>query len=183
MQSGCFWPHSFGTSLDVLAAFWGVTRLVVHEGDPEARPPVPPSYESDEDFRRRTQLALEGQSTAGPEGSYTFWAFTASGRIKDVAVQAPEFYQPELSPSQRDGLPADAIVLVPLDDVGLDNPAPGDVAVTVLTSEGDGTPSQDILDAVETTLNHEDVRPLTDRPRVRPSRYQTLPGRGTSDFL
>lgn len=47
-------------------------------------------------------------------------------------------------------------------DVGVDSPTPGTVRVTILSTEGDGTPSAALLDAVRAALNAQDVRPLTD---------------------
>jgi len=52
-------------------------------------------------------------------------------------------------------------------DIAVTSPAPGQVQVAVLSAEGDGTPSSTLLDTVTAALNHEDVRPLTDRVAVR----------------
>jgi len=54
-----------------------------------AIPPVPPTYETDNSLRTRTQLAVEGFSTAGPIAAYRFHAMSASGDVKDVAVDSP----------------------------------------------------------------------------------------------
>ncbi|MEX0319448.1 MAG: baseplate J/gp47 family protein [Ruegeria sp.] len=78
-----------GGSLDQLAAFWGVERLTVQAADDTVSPPIPEIRESDEAFRQRTQLSLEGHTTAGPRGSYIFWALSASGEVKDVSVERP----------------------------------------------------------------------------------------------
>lgn len=51
-------------------------------------------------------------------------------------------------------------------DVDVSSPAPGVVQITVLSTEGDGTPDQDLLDAVEAALDDETVRPLTDTVQV-----------------
>ena len=78
-----------GTDLDNLAALFGVVRLVISPGDPLAVPPVAPTLESDADLRRRAQLALEGFSTAGPEGAYVFHALSASADVLDVSAVSP----------------------------------------------------------------------------------------------
>jgi phage-related baseplate assembly protein len=52
-------------------------------------------------------------------------------------------------------------------DIGVESPVPGQVRVTVLSTENDGTPSTALLSAVETQLNDEDVRPLTDEVVVQ----------------
>jgi len=52
-------------------------------------------------------------------------------------------------------------------DVAVASPAPGDVVVTVLSTEGDGVASADLVAAVDAALNDEAVRPLTDRVTVQ----------------
>jgi len=78
-----------GTDLDNLAALFGVARLVISPGNPSAVPPVAPTLESDADLRRRAQLALEGFSTAGPEGAYVFHALSADADVLDVSATSP----------------------------------------------------------------------------------------------
>jgi phage-related baseplate assembly protein len=80
--------YAVGADLDNLAALFGVARLTLQPGDAEALPPVAPVLESDTDLRRRTQLSLEGFSTAGPRGAYQFHALK-DGRVKDVSVTSP----------------------------------------------------------------------------------------------
>jgi phage-related baseplate assembly protein len=60
--------------LDNLAAFFGVERL---------------EDETDERLRKRTQLALEGFSTAGPVRAYIFHSLSASNEVKSVSVKSP----------------------------------------------------------------------------------------------
>lgn len=78
-----------GRDLDHLAALFGVSRLVVQAANPDAVPPVPELLEDDDTFRARVQLSLEGHTTAGTVGSYTYWAFSADGAVKDVTVSSP----------------------------------------------------------------------------------------------
>lgn len=78
-----------GAGLDQLSALYGVVRLVTDPGDAAAVPPVPPTYETDAALRARTQLAVEGFSTAGPAGAYRFHALSASGDVLDVSIQSP----------------------------------------------------------------------------------------------
>lgn len=52
-------------------------------------------------------------------------------------------------------------------DASVQSPAPGEVLVTVLSRTGDGTASAGLLSAVETVLNADDVRPLTDQVSVQ----------------
>lgn len=52
-------------------------------------------------------------------------------------------------------------------DVAVDSPNPGEVVVTILSTEGMGIASLDLLDTVEAALTDEFVRPLTDFVTVR----------------
>lgn len=47
-------------------------------------------------------------------------------------------------------------------DVAVDSPVPGQVRVTILSTEGDGGPSVELLGAVDAYLSAETRRPLTD---------------------
>ena len=117
--------YAGSSDLDHLAALVGVSRL---------------DGETDERLRYRTQLSLEGFSTAGPVLSYVFHALSASNQVKDVYVHSP---------------------------------IPGDVRVVVLaapsTENPGGVPSNDLLTAVETELNADDIRPLCDTVSVIPA--------------
>ena len=58
-------------------------------------------------------------------------------------------------------------------DVAIASPSPGQVQVTVLGTESDGTPDQALLDAVDAALNVETVRPLTDQVAVQAATITT----------
>ncbi len=75
--------------LDNLGALFNVGRLQVDPGDPEAVPPVLPRHETDDDFRRRILLSLQGLSTAGPEGAYIYHALSAEGGVLDASATSP----------------------------------------------------------------------------------------------
>lgn len=127
-------PYAKGADLANLVANFDVERLMIFPGDPDARPPVPPTYESDDDLRLRAQRVWESLSVAGPTGAYEFHALSADGRVSDAKAESP---------------------------------SPADVTVTLLSSEGDGTASQDIIDAVMGALSAEDIRPVGDRLTVQ----------------
>jgi phage-related baseplate assembly protein len=52
------------------------------------------------------------------------------------------------------------------------SPAPGHVVVTILSHEGDGTPSQELLDIVAAHLVQDGIRPLTDYVLVRAAQIE-----------
>lgn len=129
-----------GSDLEHLAAFYDVTRLVVQAADNSANPPIPLIMETDAALRARTQLAMDGFSTAGPRAAYRFHARSADGRVKDV---------------------------------GVTNPAPGRVLVTVLSTLGDGAPTADLIEKVAQAVNDENVRPLCSSVTVAGPTIQT----------
>lgn len=126
--------YAAAEDLDNLGALFNVARLQTDPGSPNAVPPVPATFETDVDFRRRILLSLEGLSTAGPEGAYIYHALSAAGGVLDASATSP---------------------------------APGEVVVTVLAREGNGTASSTLIDSVSTAVNAEHVRPLTDHVIVQ----------------
>jgi phage-related baseplate assembly protein len=76
-----------GSDLDHLAAILGVARLLLDPGNSEQG--IAPTYESDEEFRRRLVLAPEGYSVAGPEGAYVFHAISAAADVVDASAVSP----------------------------------------------------------------------------------------------
>ena len=100
---------------------------------------TPEVKESNESLRRRVQLAPEGQTTAGSEGSYIFHGLNADPRVKDIYPYAP------------------------LDENGYPN---GICNIYVLSNEGNGEASEELLNIVDAALNAKSVRPLTDKPIV-----------------
>lgn len=117
--------YSTGANLDHLAALFGVSRL---DGEADSR------------MRSRTQLSLEGLSTAGPSGSYEFHSMSASSQVRDVYIDSPE--------------PGTVRVVV------LAEPDAENV---------NGVPAQALLDTVQAVLTAEDVRPLCDAVQVAPA--------------
>ncbi|MCD7096986.1 baseplate J/gp47 family protein [Stenotrophomonas sp. MMGLT7] len=120
-----------GSMLDHLGAFYGVARIEIEPGDNSQG--IAATMESDDDFRRRIQMAPEGFSVAGPEGAYISHGLAADARVLDVAATSPQ---------------------------------PGYVSVYVLSREGNGAASEDLIASVAAVLNAEDVRPLTDNVTV-----------------
>jgi phage-related baseplate assembly protein len=106
--------YATGSDLDNLAAFYGIERM---------------DAEADERLRYRTNLALEGLTTAGSEKAYLFHALSASPLVKSASVQSPNA---------------------------------GQVLITILSMEGNGTAGEELITAVKNYASDEDKRPLTD---------------------
>lgn len=125
-----------GDDLDQIGANRGVLRKVLDDADPDN-----PVLEGDEPFRARIQLVIEAWSPHGTEGSYVYWALDADDRVVDVAVYGPNH--------------------------GLD-PAipPAEPKMVILSSEGDGTADQDLLDAVFDHCTVDTRRPVADKLTV-----------------
>ncbi len=158
--------YARGADLDNKAADYGVTRLLIQAAKPEAVPPVPAEYESDDRLRYRCQMALEGLTVAGSRGAYHFHALSAHAQIADASIDSPTFAALEVDATVRAMLPAGAIVVVCTYDAGLTEPLPGDVTVTVLARPDASLGVHELVQITETALSADEVRPLTDRPRV-----------------
>lgn len=78
--------YARGSDLDQIGANYGVQRQMIDAGDPNAIPPIAPTYETDEEFRRRIQLSPEGYTTAGSQGGYIFHGLGADPDVKDVTA-------------------------------------------------------------------------------------------------
>jgi phage-related baseplate assembly protein len=94
--------YAIKTDLDNVVARFNVERLIIDPGDPEAVPPVEPTYESDTELRRRCLLALEAITTAGSSGSYVFHALSADANVLDASVDSPNPGEVELYILSRD---------------------------------------------------------------------------------
>lgn len=85
---GVMLAYATGNDLEQLAGLFGVTRKTLTPADTSTTPPTPAVMESDADLRFRTTLALEGLSTAGPEGAYLYHSLSVNG-VKGVSVVGP----------------------------------------------------------------------------------------------
>lgn len=86
-------PYATGADLDNLGAIFGTTRKTLVAADSTTIPPTAAVMESDADFRYRITLALEGLSTAGPEGSYLYHALQ-SPNVIDASIVGPPTVSP-----------------------------------------------------------------------------------------
>ena len=101
-------PFAKGGDLDVLASYYGVTRLVITPASGD----TPAVMESDTALRARTQMAPEAFASAGTEEAYRFHTLTVSGLIKDVNVFSPAPGQAHVvfMTSAGSGIPEPALV-------------------------------------------------------------------------
>jgi phage-related baseplate assembly protein len=97
-----------GADLEHLGALLEVARLLITPADLTAVPPTPAVYEADSRYRQRIQLALEGFTTAGSVGAYTFHALSASAVVKDVDISSsvPGVVTVTVLSTEADGTPA-----------------------------------------------------------------------------
>lgn len=157
-----------GNDLDNLGALFGVARFMLSPGDAENG--VPPSYEEDEDFRRRMVLAPEGYSVAGPEGAYVFHAVSAHSDVLDASAYSPS---PDSIREVIEGVLASHNAPNELKTAmaaALDQAAwPGQVNVSVLARAADGLASEALCQIVQNYLSAEARRPLTDYVIVSPA--------------
>lgn len=106
---------SRGQDLDHLVALFNVKRFVLHPGDAQAIPPVPPTLESDSALRLRAQQAFEGRSVAGPRNAYIYHALSADARVADISAESPAPAEVVVSVLARAGdgsAPADLLARV-----------------------------------------------------------------------
>jgi len=78
-----------GSDLDQIGANYNVARLVITPADSTTIPPTAAVMESDDAYRARIPVSLEGYTTAGSEGSYIFWGLSADGDVKDISAVSP----------------------------------------------------------------------------------------------
>ena len=127
--------YAVGTDLDQLGANYDVFRQVKTPADDTTIPPTAAVMEDDDAYRRRIRLSWYARNTAGAIQAYEYFTLSADPSIVDAAAYGPQ---------ESSAIP------------------PGEVHIYPLSSEGDGTPSEELLQMVSDALNAEYVRPLTD---------------------
>lgn len=133
--------YANGSDLDNLAALVPLSRKETADGK-----------ESDDDFRRRVQLAPEGFSTAGPEGAYVFHALSVEG-VKDACPISPDPAEVELYILSDE--PYD-----PEDDTD-----PKNAEDLSINPPGKGLPSEALLEKIRKKFD-ENIRPFTEKLTV-----------------
>jgi phage-related baseplate assembly protein len=149
-----------GSNLDARLADMGLERQLLDPGDPLAFPPIAPVFESDDDARLRYYLAPHAPA-AGSRMQYRREVFTLGERpAVNVETSSPGVVNVTYR-FDPDGYAAQ------VKDGNGRRTAPGEVMVTVLSREGDGTASENLLDGVRQHFARPDVRPETDLVTVQ----------------
>lgn len=146
--------YATGSNLDQLGALLNVKRL---------------TGEEDDAYKARIQLAPEAFSVAGPASAYRYYALSAASTVADASVTSPrpdDIRALVLGVLAEHGADAGLVAAM---GAALDGVTwPGTVIVALLSAQGDGSASDDEIEAVELAIaDDEDVRPVTDLPQVR----------------
>jgi len=149
-----------GSNLDARLADMGLERQTLDEGDPDAYPPVPATMESDSDARLRYYLAPHAPA-AGSRMQYRREVMTLGERPRVSVSPVSAGVVTVTYTFDPDGFAAQ------VKDGNGRRTAPGEVAVTVLSREGDGTAPAPLLAAVRAHFARPDVRPETDKVTVQ----------------
>lgn len=132
--------YAEGADLDHLALTeYGLVRLLVTLADNSVIPPLPAVYETDERLKERCLLQYDGMNTAGSANAYKFFTLSADGRVHGIKVYSH-----------------------------VDNPYLLDIIISQVDSMN-GEASQELIDIVQAALDPDEVRPVCDRPIVKPS--------------
>jgi len=156
-QMLAWWATS--TNLDARLADMGLERQVLDEGDPNAYPPVDPTYEADDDARLRYYLAPHAPA-AGSRMQYRHEGLTL-GERPTISVDATAAGVVTVTYTFADDSYAKQVK-----DSNTRRTGPGTVQCTVLSRTGDGTPSEELLGAVRSHFARDDVKPETDEVTV-----------------
>lgn len=143
------------SNLDHVVAFQSLERQTISPGDPSAFPPVPEVKESDDQLLLRYWLAPHGPA-AGSKLSYRYHCMTLGQRPK-ISVHKPDSTQVVVTYTLPESSTAANVK-----DASAERTSPGQVTLSILSSDGDGAPSVGLLDEVREYFRRDDVRPETD---------------------
>lgn len=170
-----------GQDLDDFAqTHYGVIlkRLEIEAANPNANPPTDAVLETDDDYRRRIELAPEIFSTAGSVGSYQLLTMSESRlpvRIElthDTPGKITFTYHYNTDDSHFN-----------IKDVAVLSPTPSHVTVYLLSRAGDGTASTEQIQSTQTSLDSHTVTPITDRVTVQSADIVNYSVEGTRSYL
>lgn len=147
--------------VDVIVSQLGVTRQILDAGDPDAYPPIDPTMESNDALLTRYYLAAYALATTGTRAGYRFNAMTLGGRPK-VVVESPSesvvVVTYEFSSNEQGGKAKDAKAR---------QSAPGSVDCFILSHDGNGLPSDELVSATQSYMDRDDIAQETDLLTVK----------------
>lgn len=159
LQMFAYWAED--SNLDAVVSNLGLRRQVLDDGDANAFPPVPATLESNEHLRLRYFLAPYSFSNAGPRLAYKYHAMTLDER-PTVSVDAPEPNKVVVTYEFREGSTAGQVK-----DANGYRTGPGKILVTILSRDGNGEASPDLIEKVGSYFSRDDVAPATDDVSVQ----------------
>ncbi|EOD9110305.1 baseplate J/gp47 family protein [Vibrio parahaemolyticus] len=155
--------------IDVIVSALGVVRQVLDPGDPNAFPPVPPTMESNDSVLTRYFLAVHALASTGTAKGYQFHAMTLDGKPV-MEIESPEEGKIVVTYTYKEH-PFSGQVK----DARSVHVREGVVDVFVLSHQGDGVPSAELVNAVQAHLDRDEIGQETDLITVKPAgieRYQ-----------
>lgn len=147
--------------IDLIASQLNVQRLVLNKGDADAYPAVPPTMESNHDLLTRYYLAAYSLASTGTRGGYRFHALTLGGRPSiDIDSSQPnkivvtyEFHDQELAGNTKDAQARQV--------------TPGVVDCYILSHEGTGLASDELVNATQEYMSSDEIAQETDLLTVK----------------
>ncbi len=146
-------PSAQGADLENVCADFNIVRRVITPADPATGASA--VMESDDNLRARRALAPEALTTAGSYGAYRFHCLEADARVLDVGVYGPEF----------------SFV------------ADGKVELVILSTEGNGAPSEAVLRSVGVRLRAWEVPDVAGWVKPTPSQLDNDRLRPDTDWV
>ncbi len=147
--------------VDVIVSSLNVERQILDPGDPNATPPVPATVESNESLLTRYYLAAYALATTGTRLGYRYHLMTLDDRPQ-TSVESPTPNQVlvtyDFPESNFSGVIKDAQVR---------QVSPGVVDAFILTHEGNGRPSQELIDRAQQYITRPDIGQETDLVTVK----------------
>lgn len=177
--------YARGNDLDNLAVLFGIERQKIIPDGAEVG-----EQESDADFRTRVKsvisnYALQVNSARGTELDRISALFNLERNITTEDGQSGETeitYESDERLRQRVQLALEGFSVagprgayishalnasVKVKDVAVLSPSPGEVEVILLSTDTDGTPTAELMDIVNSALNDESIRPITDHVQIK----------------
>ncbi|ENI8058114.1 baseplate J/gp47 family protein [Vibrio vulnificus] len=159
--------------IDVIVSALGVIRQVLDSGDPNAFPPVPPTMESNDSVLTRYFLAVHALASTGTAKGYQFHAMTLDGKPV-MGIESPEEGKVVVTYTYKGNQFSGQVK-----DAKSVHVTEGVVDVFVLSHQGDGVPSAELIAAVQTHLERDEIAQETDLITAKPAEIERYRVRAT----